>query len=77
LQYIKLSTDRKLLDDSARKDKAKEVYGELITTFYDKHKDGKTNEPDRDFPHYSTAKLAWDKDAFLAAELGCRAVMRE
>lgn len=83
--YVKLSADRMLLDPLPTKDKdkavsadeqakhmqaAQKLYGTPVTKVY--------KSSDQNFPHYSTAKFAWDKDSFLAiAELGCRAVMRE
>ncbi len=93
MRYIKLSADRTLLDNSteSRETTAKKEYGPRILKFYNKEYDkcgkdekcktdarSKDAKAHRDFPHYSTATLAWDQDAFLAiAELGCRAVMRE
>ncbi|TKB70202.1 MAG: hypothetical protein E8D52_03925 [Nitrospira sp.] len=68
--YVKLSADRMLLDAVPSKEKAKEVYGNFVTDFY--------KSSDKNFPHYSTAQLGWNKQAFLAiAELGCRAVRLE
>ncbi|MBK9946036.1 MAG: patatin-like phospholipase family protein [Nitrospira sp.] len=77
--YVKLSADRKLLDDffgdGERKTAAEKDYGPLITHFYKGQKHG--DMLDKDFPHYSTFKLTWSKEEFLAVtELGCRAVVR-
>jgi len=72
--YVKLSANRKLLDQSTTEDQntALEVYGKRIT---DSYKTLITS--DNDFPHYSTFKKKWAKEEFLAiAELGCRAVVR-
>ncbi|MBL8052678.1 MAG: patatin-like phospholipase family protein [Nitrospira sp.] len=80
--HVKLSADRKFLDDFASngKDKAKaqEVYGPFITDLYKKQKEGKEGKKlDKDFPHYSTFRFIWAPEDFLAvAELGCRAVVR-
>lgn len=69
--YIKLSADRRLLDDLSPDGRAKamEVFGPRILKYYDRS--------DTKFPHYPTFQFNWDKEQFLAiAELGCRAVMR-
>lgn len=80
--HVKLSADRKYLDDFASngedKAKAQEVYGPFITDLYKKQKEGKEGKKlDKDFPHYSTFRFIWSPEDFLAvAELGCRAVVR-
>jgi hypothetical protein len=69
--YIKLSADRRLLEDSSPDGRAKamEVFGPRILKYYDRS--------DTKFPHYPTFQFNWEKEQFLAiAELGCRAVMR-
>ncbi len=69
--YMKLSADRRLLDDlsPAGRAKATEVFGPRILKYYDRS--------DTKFPHYPTFQFNWDKEQFLViAELGCRAVMQ-